>query len=102
MGAKTRRDIRQPCQACRCEILQVNGKEPDQSQQYEGDIENISRGGFRFVTSKRFELEDRIKARIIFTDGRTQESLGRICYCNEDEENGGFAYGFSILNGFIH
>ena len=102
MDAKTRRDIRQACKACRCEILQVNGREPDHTQQYEGDIENISKGGFRFVTSQRFELEDRIKARIIFTDGRTQESMGRICYCNEDSDAGNFAYGFSILNGFIH
>ena len=102
MVAKKRKDIRQACKACRCEILQVNGREPDQSQLYEGNIENISKGGFRFVTSMRFELEDRIKAKIIFTDGRSQESLGRICYCNEDEKNGDFAYGFSILNGFIH
>ena len=97
-----RKELRQACKTCRCEILQVNGKAPDQSQQYEGNIENISKGGFRFVTSKRFELEDRIKARIIFADGRSLESLGRICYCNEDGEAGNFAYGFSILNGFIH
>ena len=102
MEARVRKDIRQPCKACRCEILLVNGEKPDLSQQYEGDIENISKGGFRFVTSKRFELEDRIKARVIFTDGRSQETLGRICYCNEDEEKGNYAYGFSILNGFIH
>ena len=102
MHARSRKDLRQPCKACRCEILQVNGKAPDQSQQYQGDIENISKGGFRFVTSKRFELEDRIKARITFTDGRSQETFGRICYCNEAEKNGDYAYGFSIINGFIH
>ena len=101
MDAKTRKDIRQLCIACRCEILSVNGKAPDQSQQYEGNIENISKGGFRFVTSKRYELEDRIKARLVFNDGRSQETTGRICYCNEDEENRNFAYGFSILTGFI-
>ena len=101
MDAKTRKDIRQACKA-RCEILQVNGRKPDQSQQYKGDIENICKGGFRFVTSKRFELDDRVKARIVFTDGRIQESLGRICYCNEGAEDGSFAYGFSILYGFIH
>jgi len=102
MDAKSRKDIRQPCKACRCEILLVNGKEPDQSQHYEGNIENISKGGFRFITSKRFELEDRIKAKIIFTDGRSQETVGRICYCNEGEKSGDYAYGFSIINGFIH
>ena len=47
-------------------------------------------------------LEDRIKARIIYTDGRSQETIGRICYCNEDEASGGYAYGFSIITGFIH
>ena len=97
-----RKDVRQLCKACRCEILLVNGAEPDQSQQYQGDIENISKGGFRFVTSKRFELEDRITARIIFADGSSQETFGRICYCNDADEDGDFAYGFSILNGFIH
>jgi len=102
MDAKTREDIRLPCKACRYEMLLVNGEEPDQSQQYQGVIENISKGGFRFVTSQRFELEDRITAKIIFTDGRSQEAFGRICYCNEDEENGDYAYGFSIINGFIH
>ena len=102
MDAKTRKHLRQSCKALRCEVLSVNGKQPDQSQQYEGSIENISKGGFRFVTSKRFELEDRIKARIIYTDGRSQETIGRICYCNEAENSNEYAYGFSILNGFIH
>ncbi|MGD8803621.1 MAG: hypothetical protein PVG12_10585, partial [Gammaproteobacteria bacterium] len=69
MDAKTRKDLRQPCKALRCEILSVNGKRPEPTQQYAGIIENISKGGFRFVTSKRFELEDRIKALIIYTDG---------------------------------
>jgi hypothetical protein len=102
MDAKARKYIRESCKALRCEILSVNGEKPDQNQQYEGNIENISKGGFRFVTSKRFELEDRIKARIIYTDGHSQETIGRICYCNEDEDSDAFAYGFSIINGFIH
>ncbi|MGD2052462.1 MAG: PilZ domain-containing protein [Gammaproteobacteria bacterium] len=102
MDAKTRKDLRQPCKALRCEILSVNGKRPEPTQQYAGIIENISKGGFRFVTSKRFELEDRIKALIIYTDGRSQETIGRICYCNEDEGSDEYAYGFSIINGFIH
>ena len=97
-----RRDIRQACKSCRCEILLVNGRQPDKSQQFQGDVENISKGGFRFVTSKRFELEDRINAKIIFSDGSFQETFGRICYCNEDDGSGKFAYGFSILDGFIH
>jgi hypothetical protein len=102
MDAKARKHLRQPCQALRCEILSVNGKQPEPIQQYAGSIENISKGGFRFVTSKRFELEDRIKARIIYTDGRSQETIGRICYCNEEQDSDEYAYGFSILNGFIH
>ena len=102
MDARARKDIRLPCGACRYEILLVNGEEPDQSQQYQGIIENICKGGFRFVTSRRLELEDRITAKIIFTDGRSQVTFGRICYCNEDEDNGNYAYGFSIINGFFH
>ena len=102
MDAKSRTDIRLPCKACSYEILSVNGEKPGQSQQCQGIIENISKGGFRFVTSTRFELEDRIAARIIFPDGQSQEVFGRICYCNEDEGKGDYAYGFSIINGFIH
>jgi len=101
IDAKTRTDIRLPCKACRYEILSVNGDEPDQSLQRQGIIENISKGGLRFATSRRFELEDRITAKIILNDGRSQETFGRICYCNEDRENGGYTYGFSIITGFI-
>jgi len=101
MGAKPRKHIRRACQACHCEIHQINGEEPDQSQKHIGRIDNISKGGFRFLTSRRFELEDRIEAVIFFSDGISQKTLGRICYCNEDEDSGGFAYGFSIINGFI-
>lgn len=99
MEATERKHKRKSCQACRCQILQVNGKEPEQSQQYDVTIENISKGGFRFITSRRYELEDRIKARVFFTDGRAEETTGRICYCNEVEDND-FAYGFSIISGF--
>jgi len=102
MDARTRKHLRLSCQACRFEILQVNGRKPDQSQSYAGDIENIGKGGFRFVTSRRFELEDRIKAMLIFPDGYSHETFGRICYCNEDKNGGGYAYGFSIIDGFIH
>ncbi len=102
MDAKTRKDIRLPCKACCYEILSVNGVKSDPSQQYQGTIENISKGGFRFVSSDRFELEDRITAKIIFTDGQSQETFGRICYCYEYEADGSYAYGLSIINGFIH
>ncbi len=99
MDAKERKHARKSCQACRCQILQVNGEEPDQSQQYDATIENISKGGFRFITSRHYELEDRIKAKVFFTDGRVEETTGRICYCNQVEDND-FAYGFSIISGF--
>ncbi len=99
MDSKARKHTRKPCQACRCQILQVNGKEPDQSQQNDVTIENISKGGFRFITSIRYELEDRIKAIVYFEDGRAEETTGRICYCNPVEDDD-FAYGFSIISGF--
>lgn len=101
MDARTRKHLRLSYLGCRCEILQVNGAEPDQSQKCKGDIENISKGGFRFVTSARFELEDRIRAVIVFPDGESQQTFGRICYCNDDDHSDGYAYGFSILDGFI-
>ena len=95
----TRKHKRVSCEACRCEVLQVNGEEPNEKQAYKGDIENISKGGFKFVTRKQYQLDDRICVRLYFADGRSHETLGRICYCNDDEK-GGYAYGFSIISGF--
>ena len=62
-------------------------------------IENIGKGGFRFVTEAGFELEDRIKVLLRFPDGHSQEVLGRICYADPQDE-GKTAYGFSIIEGF--
>jgi hypothetical protein len=71
--------------------LHVNGLKPDRSQYYSGDNENICKGGFRFVTSRRFGLEHRIKAIFIFPHGYSQETSGCICYCNAKQNNGVYA-----------
>ena len=101
MDAKLRKHLRKSCKACHYEILKVNGTAPDQPDRHQGKIENISKGGFRFITDIRYELEDRLKAKIYFPDGYAQETTGRICYCNEVLNGTGFAYGFSIIDGFI-
>jgi hypothetical protein len=101
MDAKLRKHLRQSCIACRYVILQINGKEPDQPNKHKGDIDNISKGGFRFITNIRYELEDRARVMIYFPDGYSQEATGRICYCNEVENSTAYAYGFSIIEGFI-
>jgi len=96
---RSRKHSRHECAQCRCRILQVNGAEPAASQAYDGGIRDIGKGGFCFVTTIGYELEDRLLARLQFADGSSHETLGRICYCNE-EADGMFAYGFSILKGF--
>lgn len=99
MDNKARKFTRHECDLCRCRILQVNGVSPAASQAYDGGLRDIGKGGFCFVTSIGFELEDRLLARLQFADGSSHETLGRICYCNEEADDV-FAYGFSILQGF--
>ena len=99
MDAMTRKHKRMSCVNCRFEVLKVNGEEPASGQMLDGDIENISKGGFKFITSQEYKLDDRIIVRLHFADGRSHETLGRICYCN-DSEQGRYAYGFSIISGF--
>ena len=100
MDITSRKYTRHECEQCRCRILQVNGTAPAASQAYDGGIRDIGKGGFCFETSIVYELEDRLLARLQFADGSSHETLGRICYCNE-QAGGTFVYGFSILKGFF-
>jgi hypothetical protein len=76
------------------DVRPAPGREP------EAVIENISKGGFRFLTRIGLEPENRLVARICFTDGRVHERAGRICYCDEDTHDGSIACGFSVISGF--
>jgi len=81
------------------QVLIINGEVQNRLSQKSFYIENIGKGGFRFISDVRFELEDRVQVLLRFPDDRTQEVLGRICY--SDEADGGLtAYGFSVIEGF--
>jgi hypothetical protein len=63
-------------------------------------VENISKGGFRFLCSAALDLEDRVHATLSFPDGSTHNVFGRICYREIVESDEYIAYGFSIIEGF--
>ena len=81
------------------QVLIINGEVQDQLSLKSYYIENISKGGFRFISDVTFNLEDRIQVLLRFPDDHSQEVLGRICYIDkvDDEKT---AFGFSIIDGF--
>lgn len=81
------------------QILIINGEVQNHLSQKSFYIENIGKGGFRFLSDVIFELEDRVQVLLRFPDGYSQEVLGRICY-SEDVDTEQRAYGFSVIDGF--
>lgn len=82
------------------QILSIDGKVQQDLAQKSFFIENISRGGFRFKATIDFEIDSRLQVLLRFPDERTQEVLGRICYCDSTTDGESKAYGFSVLDGF--
>ena len=95
-----REDSRNPVEGYCIQILFVNGKVRDDLAQKSFYIQNISKGGFRFIAKVELEAEDRIQVMLRFPDGRSQEVYGRICYCDDAVEGQPRAFGFSIIDGF--
>jgi len=81
------------------QVLVINGDPQTSLAQQLFYIENIGKGGFRFVSDINFELEDRVQVALRFPDGRSQEITGRICY-KEEVGDHQLAYGYSIIKGF--
>lgn len=81
------------------QVLIINDEIQDGLSQRIFYIENIGKGGFRFISEVKFELEDRVQVLLHFPDDYSQKVLGRICYCDE-VDNKQTAYGFSIIDGF--
>lgn len=81
------------------QILIINGEIQNRLSQKSYYIENIGKGGFRFIADIKFELEDRVQVLLRFPDDHSQEVLGRICY-SEEVDNQQTAYGFSVIEGF--
>lgn len=77
----------------------INGEMPDRLSQKSFYLENICKGGFRFISDEAFELEDRVQVLLRFPNDYAQQVLGRICYCDEIDNNR-TAYGFSVIDGF--
>ena len=99
-----RKDLRQSGKDYNIQIKQINGVLHEHTTDEFIDIDNISKGGFRFTASIDFELEDRIQVVLSFPDNTTKEIFGRICYSESIDNNvnavSNKAYGFSILRGF--
>lgn len=81
------------------QVLIINGEVQNHLSQKSFYIENIGKGGFRFLADIKFELEDRVQVLLRFPDDHSQEVLGRICY-SEDHDGEQTAYGFSVIDGF--
>ena len=81
------------------QVLIINGEVQNHLSQKSFYIENIGKGGFRFISDVEFELEDRVQVLLYFPDDHSQEVLGRICY-SEPLDDDKIAYGFSVINGF--
>ena len=95
-----REDSRNPGEGYCMQILVTNGEAREDLSQKSYYIENISKGGFRFISDTVFEIDDKLQVLLRFPDGRTQKVLGRICYCDEKKRPDGYGYGFSVLEGF--
>jgi len=81
------------------QVLIINGEVQNQLSQKSFYIENIGKGGFRFISDVKFELEDRVQVLLRFPDDHSQEVLGRICY-SETIDDTTMAYGYSVIDGF--
>ncbi len=81
------------------QVLNKNGEAHNNLAGKSFYIENIGKGGFRFLSDENFELEDRVQVMLRFPDNHSQEVSGRVCYSDaiDDEIT---AYGFSVIDGF--
>ena len=90
---------RSTADGCCIHILIINGEVQNKLSLKSYYIENIGKGGFRFISDVKFELEDRVQVLLRFPDGHSQEVLGRICYTDR-LDNDQTAFGFSVIDGF--
>lgn len=98
-----RKDKRHSGEAYNVQFIEINGGNCDGLTIKLINLDNISRGGFRFTSSDNFEIEDRVKVLLNFPDATVKDVFGRICYSESvvlDDGSKSNAYGFSILNGF--
>lgn len=95
----TRNQERASAEGYCIQVLIINGDVQNHLSQKSFYIENIGKGGFRFISDVEFELEDRVQVMLLFPDDHSQEVLGRICYSDPLDDDK-VAYGFSVIDGF--
>lgn len=95
-----REDYRDPGDGHCIQILTIDDHVREDLAHKSFYIKNISRGGFRFFAAIDLEIDSRLKVLLRFPDGRTEEVLGRISYCDTTLEGDSNAYGFSVIDGF--
>lgn len=81
------------------QILMINSDIQNHIAEQSYYIENIGKGGFRFISDLKLELEDRLAVVLHFPDQHVQQVRGRICY-SEQVDAQFTAYGFSVIDGF--
>ncbi len=95
-----RDDGRNPGGGYCIQILTIDDQAQQDIAQKSFYVENISRGGFRFIATINLEIDSRLKILLRFPDGRQQKVTGRICYSDPTIEGDAIAYGFSVISGF--
>ena len=99
MNKMTRNQERTLTEKYCIQVLNKNGEAQNALAEKSFYIENIGKGGFRFLSDEKFELDDRVQVQLRFPDHHSQEVLGRICY-SEALDADKTAYGFSVIDGF--
>ena len=66
-------------------------------------IENISRGGLRFLSPDQYSVDERIEIILHLNNGEKHSLMARICYRDEPRtaSNGSCCYGVSFLDHFL-
>ena len=103
MTPMIRRENRQSIQGA---FLDIHRQNPGTMNDYDiltrYPIENISRGGLRFLCHDQFNIDERIQITVHMANGETHSARARICYCDlNNTHNGDCHYGVSFLDNFL-
>lgn len=65
-------------------------------------VSNISRGGLCFESiAEEFQLNEVIELNLIMSEDSIHKATGRVCYCNQSNQEKSVYYGLSFLDKFI-
>ncbi len=77
-------------------------KPSDKPPGKEYKVLNISRGGICFESPQQdFELNETLKLNLIIDNQSIHQGNGRVCYCNQCNDQNDSAFGLSFLDTFI-